>query len=93
VPTRTIVLTDEQDEFVESIVRAGEYQDADEAIRDALRVLQERRQKDALKLEALRTLIRAGANGLDQGEFTEVEDHDLVRYLDLLASRRGDRGD
>jgi antitoxin ParD1/3/4 len=93
VPTRNIVLTDEQDEFVESIVQAGEYQDADEAIRDALRLLQQRRQKNALKLEALRTSIRAGADALDQGEFTEVEDRDLVRHLDLLASRRGDRGD
>jgi antitoxin ParD1/3/4 len=91
VPTRYIVLTDEQDEFVESIVRAGEYKDADEAIGDALRVLQERRQNDALKLETLRTLIRAGANALDQGEFTEVEDRDLVRYLEVLAGRRGDR--
>ena len=91
MPTRNIVLTHEQDEFVESIVRAGEYQDADAAIRDALRVLQERRRKNALKLEALCTSIRAGANALDQGEFTEVEDRDLVQYLDVLARRRGDR--
>ena len=89
MPTRNIVLTDEQDEFVESIVRAGEYQDADAAIRDALRVLQQRRQEDALKLETLRTLIRAGANALKKGEFTEIEDSDLVRFLDALASRKG----
>ena len=89
MPTRSIVLTHEQDEFVESIVRAGEYRDANEAICDALRVFQKRRQEDALKLETLRTLIRAGANALEKGEFTEIEDSDLVRFLDALASRKG----
>ena len=89
MPTRNIVLTHEQDEFIDSVVRAGEYRDANEAIRDALRVFQKRRQEDALKLEALRTLIRAGANALDQGEYAEIEDSDLVRFLDALASRKG----
>ncbi len=89
MPTRNIVLTHEQDEFVESIVRAGEYRDANEAIRDALRLFQQCRQEDALKLETLRTLIRAGANALEKGEFTEIEDSDLVRFLDALASRKG----
>lgn len=89
MPTRNIVLTHEQDEFIESVVRAGEYRDANEAISDALRVFQKRRQENALKLEALRTLIRAGANALEQGEFTEIEDSDLVRYLEALTSRKG----
>ena len=85
MPTRNIVLTNEQNEFVESIVRTGEYQDANEAIRDALRVFQRRRQEDALKLEALRTLIRAGANALETGNFVEIEDADLDRVLAALA--------
>jgi antitoxin ParD1/3/4 len=83
------VLTHEQDEFIESVVRAGEYRDANEAICDALRVFQRRREADALKLEALRTLIRAGATALDQGEYAEIEDSDLVRFLEALASRKG----
>jgi putative addiction module CopG family antidote len=39
MPTRNISLTAEQDAFVENVVRAGEYQNASEAVRDALRVL------------------------------------------------------
>jgi antitoxin ParD1/3/4 len=89
VPTRNVVLTHEQDDFIESVVRAGEYRDANEAICDALRVFQKYRQEDALKLEALRTLIRAGANALAQEEYAEIEDSDLVRFLDALASRKG----
>ena len=34
MPTRNISLTAEQDAFIESIVKAGEYQDASEAVRD-----------------------------------------------------------
>ena len=85
MPTRNIVLTHEQDEFIESIVRAGEYRDANEAIRDALRLFQQCRQEDALKLETLRTLIRAGANALETGNFIEIEDADLDRVLAALA--------
>jgi antitoxin ParD1/3/4 len=48
------LLTPEQDSFVERIVKSGEYQNASEAIRDALRALQQRRKEDALKLKALR---------------------------------------
>jgi antitoxin ParD1/3/4 len=61
------VLTHEHGEFIESVIRAGEYQNADEVVRDALRMLQHRRQKDALRLEALRTLIQAGAKALEGG--------------------------
>ena len=57
MPTRNISLTPEQDAFVESVVRAGEYQNASEAVRDALRALQQRRREDALKLKVLRQQI------------------------------------
>jgi antitoxin ParD1/3/4 len=49
MPTRNISLTVEQDAFVESVVKAGEYRNASEAARDALRALQQRRREDALK--------------------------------------------
>lgn len=88
MPTRNISLTAEQDAFVEKIVKSGEYQNASEAVRDALRALQQRRQEDALKLKALRAQIRAGLDALDRGEFTEVEDADLERYFEGLTSRR-----
>lgn len=86
MPTRNINLTAEQDDFVEQVVRTGEYQSASEAIRDALRVLQQRRREDALKLKALRTQIKAGIAALDRGEFTEIADADLDAVLDDLAT-------
>jgi antitoxin ParD1/3/4 len=85
VPTRNISLTREQDEFIESVVRTGEYQNASEAIRDALRALQQRRREDALKLERLRLQIQFGIDDLDSGDFIEIDDADLDAYIEGLG--------
>lgn len=84
MPTRNISLTVEQDAFVESIVKAGEYQNANEALGDALRVLQQQRQEDALKLEALRAQVKAGIDELDRGDYIEVDDAELGGFLEGL---------
>ena len=89
MPTRNINLTAEQDTFVEQVVKAGEYQSASEAIRDALRVLQQRRREDALKLKALRTQIKAGVDALERGEFIEIDEADIGGYLEGVAAAPG----
>ncbi|MGH9370444.1 MAG: type II toxin-antitoxin system ParD family antitoxin [Vicinamibacterales bacterium] len=86
MPTRNISLTVEQDAFVQKVVEAGEYQNASEAIRDALRVLQQRRREDSLKLKALRAQIKAGTDALEGGDFTEIADADLEGYLERLTT-------
>jgi antitoxin ParD1/3/4 len=91
MPTRNISLTPEQDAFIEKTVKPGEYQNASEAARDALRALQQRRQEDALKLKALRIQVRAGVEAVERGEFTEVADADLDRYLESLTLARRKR--
>ena len=89
MPTRNISLTPEQDSFVESVVRSGDYQNASEAVRDALRVLQQRRREDALKLKALRVQIKAGVDALERGDFEEVDESDLDGYLEGLTTVSG----
>jgi antitoxin ParD1/3/4 len=69
--------------------KAGEYQNASEAVRDALRVLQQRRREDALRLKALRAQIKAGVDALDRGDFVEVDDADLDRFLEGLTTPSG----
>jgi antitoxin ParD1/3/4 len=85
MPTRNISFTPEQDAFIEDVVNSGEYQNASEMVRDALRVLQHRREEDTLKLEALRLQIRAGAEALERGDYVEVAEQDLGRYLGGLG--------
>lgn len=90
MPTRNISLTPEQDAFIEEMLKAGEYRNVSEAMRDAVRSLQQRRNEEALKLEKLRLAIKQGLAALDRGDYTEVEDEDLDTYLDELvtSSRR-----
>ena len=85
MPTRNISLTSEQDAFVEELVDSGDYQNASEAIRDALRVLQRRRREDKLKLQALRAQLRLGMEALRRGEVDEVDEADLHVYLKSLT--------
>ena len=89
MPTRNISLTPEQDAFADDVVKSGEYQNASEAVRDALRALQQRRQEDALKLKALRAQIKAGTDALARGDFTEIDDAKLDRYLERLKAAPG----
>lgn len=86
MPTRNIQLTDEQDAFVEEVIRAGKYENASEAMRDAVRGLQHRIQADELKLDLLRTQLQAGLDALDNGRLTDIEDADLDVALDDLTT-------
>jgi antitoxin ParD1/3/4 len=88
VPTRNISLTVKQDAFIEKAVKSGEYQNASEAVRDALRTLQQRKQEDALKLKTLRAMMKSSLEELDRGELTEVEDGELESYLQALIFKR-----
>ena len=89
MPTRNINITVEQDAFIEKAVKSGEYQNASEAVRDALRVLQQKRREDALKLKALRMQIKAGIDALERGEFIEIDEADLEPYLRNLTTEAG----
>jgi antitoxin ParD1/3/4 len=86
VPTRNINLTAEQDAFIQKAVKSGEYQNASEAVRDALRTLQQRRREDALKLKILRAQIKIGLDDLERGDFDEISDTELEDYLGNLTA-------
>lgn len=86
MPTRNVSLTPEQDAFIDGVLKAGDYRNASEAMRDAIRALQQRRALEALKLDRLRLSIKAGVAALDRGEYDEVDDADLDAYLDGLAA-------
>jgi antitoxin ParD1/3/4 len=79
MPTRNVNLTDDQNDFVEQMVKAGKYQNASEAVRDALRGLQQRWKEDELKLERLRRSIDAGLADLENGDYEDVDDDALKR--------------
>jgi antitoxin ParD1/3/4 len=87
VPTRNVTLTPEQDAFVKEVVRAGKYQNASEAMRDAVRGLQARLRSEELKLDLLRVQTQAGLDALARGQFTEFDDAELDEALDALTAQ------
>jgi antitoxin ParD1/3/4 len=86
--TRNISLTAEQDAFVAKLVASGEYQNASEAMRDALRALKLRREEDAARLKALRTELDRGIADLDAGNYVTVKASELASYLKGRGRRR-----
>ena len=87
MPTRNISLTTEQDAFVAKLVDSGEYQNASEALRDALRALQQRRREDALRLKALQARLDQGIAALDRGDYVELQTGAaLQRYVEQRLS-------
>src|SRR2546422_8695474 len=88
MPTRNVVLTDHQEELIETLVGSGRYQNASEVLREGLRLVEQREAEDAAKLEALREAARIGLEALDRGEFKEFDSIDDLRsYLDDLSQK------
>jgi len=88
MPTRNVVLTERQEELIETLVNSGRYQNASEVLRDGLRLVEQREAEDKGKLKALRAAARIGVDALDRGEFKEFESiRDLQTYLNDLSER------
>ena len=82
MPTRNVVLTDQQVELVEKLVHSGRYQNASEVLRDGLRLLQRRELEETAKLEAIR-------GALDEAE-AAVAAGDLYDYSPALFDDIGE---
>ncbi len=86
--SRSIHLTAEHEAFLETMLRAGEYPNASEAIGDALSALRRRREAQRMREEDLRAELARGVRALDRGDFTEIADEELDAFLEDLAASR-----
>jgi antitoxin ParD1/3/4 len=85
---RSVVLTDRQEELVETLIESGRYQDVGDVLRAGLRLLEQHEAEDAGKLEVLREAARTGVEALERGEFKEFADIDeLQAYLNDLSEK------
>ena len=69
MPTRNVVLTDHHEHVIDGLVKAGRYQNASEVLRDGLRLVEEREEQSALKLELLREAARIGIADIEDGRY------------------------
>ncbi len=74
MPTRNVVLTDQQATMIERLVRAGRYQNASEVLRDGLRLVRQREAEDKARIAALRQAARVGMEDFAAGRFHSFAD-------------------
>ena len=71
--------------LVQKKVESGFYNNASEVVREALRLMHERDQRDAAKLERLRNEVSIGIEQLDRGQYStktvrQIFDEAIVRH-------------
>lgn len=87
MPTRNVVLTDHQAQFVEHLVAEGRYQNASEVLRDGLRLIERRESEYEIRLTALREAAQTGIADIEAGAFHRFDSQDaLGRHLAMLTS-------
>ena len=87
VATRNVVLSQHQHELVESLVKAGRYQNASEVLRDGLRLLERQELENAAKVAALRDAAEKGWLDLATGRYDDIADEDLDDFIGQLGDR------
>lgn len=87
MPTRNVVLTEHQQELVESLVTSGRYQNASEVLREGLRLVERQEQEDAAKIAALREAADQGWADVATGRYDDVADENLNDFIGRLGAR------
>lgn len=91
MPTRNVVITEHQQELIESLVEAGRYQNASEVLREGLRLLEQREAIQAAELKVLREATQSGWDDLAAGRYVDVDDAELDGFLEQLGERAARR--
>ena len=69
----SVSFTPQQAEFLAACVASGRYQSTSEAVREALRLLEDQHARRQAEIERARELIQQGADQLDRGEVVDNE--------------------
>ncbi|KQW29435.1 hypothetical protein ASE36_13475 [Rhizobium sp. Root274] len=77
----TVQLPDDISRRIDSLVESGRFDHADDVLREALRLVEEKAAGEAAKLEALRQAADLGFADLDQGRFTDVPVEKLAEHI------------
>ena len=92
MPTRNVVLSDHQQELVETLVQSGRYQNASEVLREGLRLIEERERTEQAKLAALKQAAHQGWADISAGRYADVGDDQLEDFVGQLGRRAAQLG-
>lgn len=82
--TRNVVLTETQSDLVDRLVASGRYQNASEALRAGLRLLE----REEAELADLRARLSVGIDQARQGELADGSGEDAIRRAFAVARNR-----
>lgn len=91
MPTRNVVLSDHQQQLVESLVQSGRYQNASEVLREGLRLIEERERVQKAKLSALKQAARQGWDDVSARRYVDVGDDRLEDFVGQSGHRAARR--
>ena len=83
--TRNVVLTDAQSDLVNRLVSSGRYQNASEALRAGLRLLE----REEAELNELRARLAAGLEQARSNDLAEGDGEHAIRRAFAAARARG----
>lgn len=75
MPTRNVVLTDSQTDLIDRLIADGRYQNASEALRAGLRLLE----REEAEMTALRNRLAAGLKEARAGALAEGTGEEAIR--------------
>ena len=82
--TRNVVLTESQSDLVDRLVASGRYQNASEALRAGLRLLE----REEAELGELRRRLTAGLEQVRRGDLAEGNGEAVIRRAFAAARNR-----
>lgn len=89
MPTQNVNLTDQQAEFIRQRVASGDYNNASEVVRDALRLLKAREEEYETRLDALRAELQKGFDDIEAGRYIELNGAEEIKAFFKDVERRG----
>lgn len=88
MPTRNVVLTDQQEIFLGELVSTGRYQNASEILREGLRLLENQVQQRQAELANIQAGIITGFDQIERGEFAEGTGEDAIERAFRKACKK-----
>jgi len=89
MPTRNVVLSEHQQQLIETLVQSGRYQNASEVLREGLRLIEERDRTEDAKLKVLKQAARQGWADVSAGRYADIADDQLEDFIGQIGRRAG----
>ena len=85
---KNIALTEKWYQWVDELVKTGEYRSASEVVRDGLRALQTRKEREQFELEALKHKVKSAIKQADNDEFAKGTGKQVINrvFQDILEN-------